>query len=103
MPEIVVSVMQVLLSLLGFALISICAFGIGRPVRQCMDLEEADDDLANVVWSIAIGAVITTLFWTTLGTLGLLYRVVVGAFTVAAAFWGLGECAQFYYQLRDKQ
>ncbi|HUY35946.1 MAG TPA: hypothetical protein VMV69_24615 [Pirellulales bacterium] len=79
-----------LMSFLSVATIAVAAFGIGRPLIRA--LRAGDDDPLSVgVWSTAAGLIAAGLLLATLGQAGLLYKSLIGALTLAAGFWGIGE------------
>lgn len=79
-----------LLSLLAVTILGVAAFGVGRPIVRGLKVAEGDP-LARGVLSVATGLVAFSLMLTALGLVGCLYREVIGAITLAAAFWGIGE------------
>jgi len=79
-----------LLSLLAFCCLAMASFGLGRPIVRGLGVGE-EDRLSAAVWSLAIGAIAGGMLLVGLGLLGALYVSVIGAMTMAACFWGLGE------------
>jgi hypothetical protein len=71
-------------------MIGVAAYGIGRPLIRGLKLAEGDG-LAEGVLSVAAGLVAASLVFVALGLAGWLYREAVGVFSLAAAFWGVGE------------
>lgn len=103
MPEFVVSWSESAVALIALALIALSAFGVGRPVLIWLSLDDEDDPLATIVWSLSLGLVLAALALTALGLIGLLYGMLVCLLTMASATWGMGEAAQFYYHQRDRR
>jgi dolichyl-phosphate-mannose-protein mannosyltransferase len=78
-----------LLSLLSVAVITLAAYGLGRPVLRGLNLVD-DDRLTTGVWSIAVGLVLGGTLLTILGLIGLLYRPLIGVLSIVGCFWGIG-------------
>jgi len=75
-------------SLLSLAVITLAAFGLGRPVLRGLNLAD-DDRLTAGVWSVAVGLVLGGTLLAILGLLGLLYRPLIGVLSIAGCFWGI--------------
>lgn len=78
------------LSLLAVMVIAVAAYGLGRPLIRGLKLAE-NDALTADVFAIATGLIAASLVLVALGLIGCLYRETVGVFSLAAAFWGIGE------------
>ena len=76
-------------SLLSLAVITLAAYGLGRPVLGGLNLAD-DDRLTAGVWSVAVGLVLSGTFLAMLGLVGLLYRPLIGFLSIAGCFWGIG-------------
>jgi hypothetical protein len=79
-----------LLSILAFCTLALAAFGLGRPILRGLGVGQ-DDRLSVGAWSIAVGLITAGILLLGLGLLGGLYPPVIGAITLAACLWGLGE------------
>ncbi len=77
------------LSLLSVAVITLAAYGLGRPVLRGLNLAD-DDRLTAGVWSIAVGLVLAGTLLAILGLVGLLYRPLIGVLSTVGCFWGIG-------------
>jgi hypothetical protein len=85
------------LSLLTLATMLVAAFGLGRPLMRALGLGD-EDALATGVWSIGAGLVLAGLGLALVGCAGLLYRPLIGVFTLAAGFWGVCEFGNAFSQ-----
>ncbi|HEV3005156.1 MAG TPA: hypothetical protein VGX78_11885 [Pirellulales bacterium] len=86
-----------LVSVLSVATIGLAAFGVGRPIVRALNLDD-DDPLAVGVWSMATGLIAAGLSLVALGLAGLLYKPLIGALTLAASAWGVGELSRSYWR-----
>ena len=93
--------LETLMSLAAVATIAAAAYGLGRPLVRALGVGE-DDGLAIGVWSIAAGLVAGGLAMVALGLLSLLSKALIGVFTLAAGFWGLGQLSRAYLE-RDER
>lgn len=83
------------LSLFAVVAITLAAYGIGRPLMRALKVAEGDR-LAIAVFSVAVGLIAAGLMLVAFGLAGCLYAQWIGTFTVAAAFWGIGELGRAY-------
>ena len=90
-----------LLSLLAFCCLAMASFGLGRPIVRGLGVG-AEDRLSAAVWSIAVGSIAAGMLLVGLGLLGSLYVSVIGAMTMAACFWGLGETLRGFLAAGDE-
>jgi hypothetical protein len=77
-------------SLLTLAVITLAAFGTGRPLVRAVRLAERDR-LAKNLWSVVLGWVVLGLLWAGMGLAGLLYAPWIGTITLLACLWGAAE------------
>lgn len=90
------------LSLLAVAIIAVAAYGVGRPLVRGLKVAEGDVLVATVV-SIAAGLIGASLVLVMLGLAGWLYRETVGMLSLAAAFWGIGECGRAFAEFSSRR
>ena len=75
-------------SLLSLAVITLAAYGLGRPVLRGLNLA-GEDRLTVGVWSIAVGLVLGGTLLVILGLLGALYRPLIVILSIVGCFWGI--------------
>lgn len=80
-------------SLLTVVLMTLAAYGLGRPLLRGLGVGD-DDRLTAGVWSVAAGLILAGMLLTLLGLVGVLYAPLVGLLTMAGAFWGVGQLTQ---------
>ena len=90
------------MSLLAVVTMALAAYGVGRVALRALRTD-ADDPLEIAVWSLALGLVLVGLLLAALGLVGLLQRSLVGVFTLAAGFWGIGELLRAHAALAQRQ
>ena len=76
-------------SLLSLAVITLTAYGLGRPVLRGLNLAE-EDRLTTGVWSVVVGLVLGGTLLAVLGLVGILYRPLIGVLSIAGCCWGIG-------------
>ncbi len=81
-----------LISLLTLATINLAAYALGRPVARGLGLDR-EDRLTLGVWSVVLGLIVGAMALTVLGLMGVLYRSLIGVFSLSAAFAGIGLLA----------
>src|SRR5437870_468429 len=81
------------MSFLTVASIALAAYGLGRPMIRALRVGDGDA-LAVGVWSTAAGMIAAGLLLAFLGLAGLLFKSLIGIFTLAAGFWGIGELSR---------
>ncbi len=89
------------LSVLTLATIAAAAYGLGRPLVRALGLAE-NDPLTAGVFSLGAGLTVAGLGLTALGFAGLLYKGVIGVFTLSAAFCGIAQLGQVFRNRRPK-
>ena len=89
--------LSTLMSFSSVATIAVAAFGIGRPLVRALRVGD-DDPLSVGVWSTSAGLIAAGLLLAALGQAGLLYKSLIGALTLAAGFWGIGELSRSHWR-----
>ncbi len=79
-----------LLSLLAILVITLAAYGLGRPVLRGLNVA-GEDHLTNGVWSVAVGLVLGGTLLAMLGLVGLLDRTLIGVLSILGCLWGIGQ------------